>query len=116
MAVDGVTALGVACAAGVIKDGQDARLRRLGLDEVADDLIVEEWDRLPGDAFGRILVLLGTQRKLNEDLLQLLVDIVDAHLLEAVLLEDLKLLIDLIILLMCERRYQRSNSPLLKLN
>jgi len=59
---------------------------RLGLDQVAHDLVVEKVDWRPLDAFRVVLGLLGAQRELNEDLLQLLVDVVDAELLEPVFL------------------------------
>ena len=62
----------------------------LAFDEVAHDLVVEELDGRPLDAFRDVLLLLLLQGLLDEVLLQLLVDVVDAELLEAVALEDLK--------------------------
>jgi len=73
-----------------IRDAEDARRRRLGLDQVAHDLVIEKADVRPADALLSVLLLLGLQRQLDEDLLQLLVHIVDTELLEAVLLEDLE--------------------------
>lgn len=61
---------------------------RFGLDQVADDLVVEKVNRRPLDAFSIVFGLLGAQRELNEDLLQLLVDVIDAKLLEPVFLES----------------------------
>lgn len=61
---------------------------RFGLDQVADDLVVEKVNRRPLDAFSIIFGLLGAQRELNENLLQLLVDVIDAKLLEPVFLES----------------------------
>ena len=51
-------------------------------------LVVEEGNGLPGDALACILVLLRPQRELDEDLLQALVHVVDAQLLEPVILKD----------------------------
>ena len=58
----------------------------LRLDQIAANLVVEELDGLPLDTLSGVLVLLGLERELDEDLLQLLVDVVDAQLLEAVFL------------------------------
>jgi hypothetical protein len=58
-----------------------------GFDQITTDLIVEELDRLPLDALSGIFVLLGLECQLNEDLLQLLVDVVDAQLLESIFLQ-----------------------------
>ena len=48
------------------------------------------FDRSPFDLFSDILLLLSLERELNEDLLKLFIDVVDAQLLERVVLEDLE--------------------------
>lgn len=53
------------------------------LDQIADDLVVEELDWLPLDALALVLLLLTLEGELDEHLLQLLVAVVDAELLEA---------------------------------
>lgn len=72
----------------LVQNGDDALV--LLLDQIADHLVVEVLHRDPLDALPAVLVLLGLQRQLDEQLLQLLVAEVDAELLEAVLLEDLE--------------------------
>jgi hypothetical protein len=62
----------------------------LGLDQITANLVVEEIDVLPLDALLVVLLLFGLERELDENLLQTLVDIVDAELLETVLAKDLK--------------------------
>ena len=56
--------------------------------EVAHDLVVEVLDRSPFDLLLYVFFLLSFQRELNEDLLKFLVNVVDAKLLERVVLED----------------------------
>ena len=58
-------------------------VRYLALHQVTDDLVVEVLHGLPLDPFLGILVLLGLEGQLDEQLLQLLVAVVDAELLEA---------------------------------
>ena len=60
----------------------------LAFDEVAHDLVVEIVDRGPSDSFLNIFLLFRFQGQLDENLLQLLVDEVDAELLEAVFLHE----------------------------
>lgn len=50
--------------------------------ELADDLVVEEVDGCPFDLFTDVFLLLRFEGKLDEYLLEFLVDIVDAELLE----------------------------------
>jgi len=57
------------------------------IDELADDGVVEVLDGCPLDALLLILLLLSLERQLNEHLLELLIAVVDAKLLEAVRLE-----------------------------
>lgn len=88
------------------------RPHQLGLDEVTDHLVVEVLDGGPLDPFLDVLLLqtstgvstctctllppsrpahlLRLQRQLDEDLLQLLVDKVDAELLKPVFLQENK--------------------------
>ena len=58
--------------------------------QLADDHVVEVVYVLPLDALPLVLLLLLLQHQLDEDLLQLLVAVVDAELLETVLAEDLE--------------------------
>ncbi|KAJ8525499.1 hypothetical protein ON010_g15616 [Phytophthora cinnamomi] len=60
------------------------------LDQVAHDLVVEELDVLPAQTFTTVALLLALERLADEELLQLLVHVVDAELLEGVDLEDLE--------------------------
>ena len=81
----GTLGLRVDGVADVIEHGEDAG-RGLSFDEVAHDLVVKVLDGLPLDSLLRVLFLLSLERELDEELLQLLVDIVDAELLESVVL------------------------------
>ena len=81
--------IGVSGSAGIIEGSKNAR-RSLLLDQVADNLVVEELDRCPFDLFPIVLFLFPLQCQLDEDLLQLLVDVVDAELFERVILKDFK--------------------------
>lgn len=56
------------------------------LDQVAYDLVVEILDWCPFDLLAVVLFLLSLQCELDKDLLQLLVDVVDAELFEGVVL------------------------------
>lgn len=71
--------------AGVVQGGEDTRGATF-LDEVTYDLVVEVFDGVPLDLLPDILLLLGLECQLNENLLQLLVDVVDTKLLERVVL------------------------------
>lgn len=54
------------------------------LNEVAHDLVVEVFDRSPLDLFADVLFLLSFEGKLDKDLLEFFVDVVDAQLFKAV--------------------------------
>jgi len=58
------------------------------LDQLAHDLVVKEVNGSPLDALRSVLLLLSTKSQLNENLLQLLIDVIDTKLLEAVFLQD----------------------------
>lgn len=73
--------VGVCCCTGVIECGKDARWAFL-LDEVANNLVIEEFDGRPLDLFANIFLLFCLERELNEDLLEFLVHVVDAELFE----------------------------------
>ena len=77
--------VGVGGRASVVQRGKDAWGPAF-LDEVADDLVVEVLDGRPLDLLADVLLLLGLEGELDEDLLELLVDVVDAKLLERVIL------------------------------
>lgn len=62
---------------GVVERGEYSRWTAF-LDKVAHYLVVEVFDWRPLDLFPDILFLFGLQSQLDEDLLQLLVDVVDA--------------------------------------
>lgn len=55
-------------------------------DQIAHNLVVEVLDGGPLNAFPLVLFLFSLQRQLNEELLKLLVNIVDAELLESIFL------------------------------
>ena len=73
----------------VVQHTEQAR-RLSALDQLADDLVVEERDRSPGDAFRLVLVLLSLECQRDENLLELLVDVVDAELFESVDVKNLE--------------------------
>lgn len=74
--------------ASFVHDSNDAFVSLLN--EFADDLIVKVVDSLPGDSFPLVLFLLAFENELDEQLLELLIAVVDAELLEAVGVEDLE--------------------------
>ena len=65
-------------------------LSYLAFYQVTHDLVVEIIDRSPADTLLDILLLLRFQCQLNENLLQLLVDKVDAKLLKSIFLSQKK--------------------------
>lgn len=69
----------------IVKSGKDSWGSTL-LDEITDNLVVEVFDWCPFDLFPHVLLLLRLECKLNEDLLKLLIDVVDAQLLERIVL------------------------------
>lgn len=62
----------------------------LGFDEIAADLVVEELNGLPLDLLSGVLLLFLFQGQVDENLLELLIDVVDAKLLEAIDVENLE--------------------------
>lgn len=70
-----------------VKDRENASTL---LDQFDARLVVEVLDVLPRDLLPLVLFLLALEGEFDEDLLQLLVDKVDADLLKVVVLEDLK--------------------------
>ena len=72
--------------AGVVQRRENAR-RSTFLNKVAHNFVIEVFDRRPINLLSNILLLLGLERKLNENLLQLLVDVIDAELLKGVVLK-----------------------------
>jgi len=91
---------------GSVVQGSEDTGGTLLLDQSAYDSVVEDcgvlglvintsevWltlDRSPLDLLADVFLLLRLQRKLDKDLLELLIDVIDTELLEAVILEDLK--------------------------
>mmetsp|Transcript_26469 Transcript_26469/g.69624 ORF Transcript_26469/g.69624 Transcript_26469/m.69624 type:complete len:686 (-) Transcript_26469:554-2611(-) len=71
-----------------IERGDDALA--LGVNQITNDLVVEEFDGLPLDTLAHVLILLRFESELNEKLLKLLVAVVNAELLKRVLLENFK--------------------------
>ena len=63
--------------ASVVESGEDTRGSSF-FDEIAYNLVVKVLDRRPFDLFSNVLLLFSLQRELDEDLLQLLVNVVDA--------------------------------------
>ena len=70
---------------GIIQSSEDPR-RAAFLNKVADDLVIEVFDLRPLDLLTDIFFLLSFQSQLDEDLLQLFVDVVDAELFEGIFL------------------------------
>ena len=81
--------VGMCGCTGIVQRSKDTR-RTTFFDEVAHDLVIEVFDGRPLDLFPNILLLFALQRQLDKDLLQLLIDIVNAELLKGVVLENLK--------------------------
>lgn len=69
------------CRASVVEGGKNARWATF-FDQIADDLVVEVLDRSPLDLLSNVFLLLSLESEFDKDLLQLLVDIVDAELFE----------------------------------
>ena len=72
--------------ASVVESREDAGWSSF-FDKIAYNLIVEVFDGGPFDLFADVFFLFGFEGQLDEDLLELLVDIVDAELFEGVVLE-----------------------------
>ena len=66
---------------GVVESGENTRWATF-FDQVAHDLVVEVLDRSPLDLLPDIFLLFSLEGQFDEDLLQLLVDIVNAQLFE----------------------------------
>src|SRR5271170_4433113 len=58
--------------------------------QLTHDLVVKVLDGSPFDSFSFVFFLFGLQGQLNKDLLQFLVDVIDAELFEGVPLENLE--------------------------
>ena len=71
--------------ASVVKCGENPRGLAF-LNEITDNFVIEVVDRRPFDLLPDVFFLLGLERQLNKDLLEFLVHIVDAKLLERVVL------------------------------
>ncbi|SRR6266702_2296924 len=71
---------------GIVQSSENPRRAAL-LNKVADDLVIEVFDLCPLDLLTDIFFLFSLQSQLDEDLLQLFVDVVDAELLERIFLE-----------------------------
>jgi hypothetical protein len=71
---------------GIVQGSEDSRGATL-LNEIADDLVVEVFDLRPLNPLTNIFLLLGLESQLDENLLQLFVDIIDAKLFERIFLE-----------------------------
>lgn len=67
----------------IVERCEDARWA-LAFDKIANNLVVEVLDGCPLDLFTNVFLLLRLQCQFNEDLLKLLVHVVDAQLLERV--------------------------------
>jgi hypothetical protein len=71
-----------------VEKGEHAN--RFFLDQLTHNGVIEVGDGLPRDAFALVLVLLGFDGFVDEHLLQLLIDEIDAKLLETVTLKNLE--------------------------
>lgn len=67
----------------IIERCKDAR-RALAFDEIAHNLVIEVLDWCPLNLLANVFLLLSLQCQFNENLLKLLVHVVDAQLLERV--------------------------------
>mmetsp|Transcript_5286 Transcript_5286/g.8737 ORF Transcript_5286/g.8737 Transcript_5286/m.8737 type:complete len:338 (-) Transcript_5286:259-1272(-) len=81
--------LGVHRRTNIIEQQKDARWT-FAFDQITHDLIVEERNRLPLNAFCLILVLFCFQRQFDKVLLQFLIHIVNAKLFKRIIFKDLK--------------------------
>ncbi len=88
--VVGGSGIGVGGGTGIVEGRKDA-WRTLLFDEVTDDLVVEVLDGSPLDLLVGVLLLFLLEGELDEDLLKLLVDVVDAELFERVVVKDLEI-------------------------
>ena len=70
---------------GIVQSSEDPRRTAL-LNKVADDLVIEIFDLCPLNLLTDVFFLFSLQSQLDEDLLQLLVNVVDAELLERIFL------------------------------
>jgi hypothetical protein len=77
--------IGMRSCGSVIQRSEDPRGPAL-LNEIADDLVIEVFDFRPLDPLTDIFLLLSLECQLDENLLQLFVDIVNAKLLERIFL------------------------------
>ena len=59
-------------------------------DKITNNLVIKILDRCPLNLLPGVLLLLCLESELNEDLLQLLIDVVNAQLFETVLFENLE--------------------------
>ena len=69
----------------IVEGSEDAWGTAL-FDEIAYNLVVKVLDGSPFNLFADVFLLLGLERKFNKDLLQLLVNVVDAKLFKGVVL------------------------------
>ncbi len=82
--------IGMSGSASVVESSEDSRWPSF-FNEIAHDLVIEVLDRIPFNLFPDVLFLFCLQRKLNKDLLELFVDVVDAKLFERVVLQLLSI-------------------------
>ena len=73
----------------IIQCGEDARRATL-FDKVAYDLVVKVLNRRPLDLLPYVFFLFRLQRQFDKNLLQLLIDVVDAQLLERIVLRRMR--------------------------
>ena len=73
--------------AGIVEGGKNPRWATF-FDQVAYDLIVEILNRSPLDFLPNVFFLFSLEGEFDEDLLQLLVDVIDAELFERVILKS----------------------------
>ena len=73
---------------GLVQEAEHPPARRVH--QLADDGVAEEADLGPLHALAEVLLLLSLEARVNEELLEPLVGVVDEKLLESILLESLK--------------------------
>lgn len=101
------------CCASVVQGRKDSRRSAL-FNEITHNFVVEVFDRCPLNLFADIFFLLRLQCELDENLLELLVDVVNAKLLKRVVLENLEsedilCWVSILLRLRRDKIYQNSN-------
>lgn len=71
-----------------VDEGHD--VDRSGSNQIENDLVIDEFDMFPGYPFFVVVFLFHLKNVLNEELLEMFISVVDAKLLEAIIVEIFK--------------------------